>query len=432
MQVLLQNCHLATDWLPALAAHVQAFASAGDLHQDFRLWLTSAPTPQFPVSVLRACIKATVEQSAGLREGVVASLSELPEDLRATCESSSSAQWRALVHAVVLFHGVAQERRGYMPTGWIVPYDFAHADLVCSLRTARNLLRAGASEAEQGVTLPWAAITHILGQIHYGGRVTDENDRRLLDALIKRHVSCEALGESREHAASVQSMLEHAQGLPDHGGPELLSLHRSAARQRDLQHGQALIRDALRLQPHAVPDAAGSAVLPRHSSGSATALQRADEILSSLPAALDLGKASQVRCTTCSSNFCRAALLLRISAPQLRPRRLMKSDLQAHNPFAPLSSGDTDPLGSILRQEVELYSALLRTVVSTLESLQRAVRGLETLSQDLEQALRSILDNEVWPPAKPHRKCSLLFRRFLRVRATTTPQYSGEHWVAQI
>ena len=308
-QVLLQNCHLATDWLATLAAHIHAFGSdADDVHQDFRLWLTSAPTPQFPVSVLRACVKVSVEPCDGLRESVVSSLTELPEDLQASCDGSST-HWRSLVHAIVLFHGVAQERRSYGPLGWIVPYDFAHTDLVCSLRTAHNLLhrRSGDQVDDASAPVPWAAITHILGQIHYGGRVTDGSDRRLLDALIRRHVGAGTLQlGSAEHASasapeSLQSMLEHARGLPDDAPPELLSLHSSAASRRDLQHGQALVRAALRLQPHALPEVAGSGALPRHDSGAAV-LQRVEDILSSLPAALELGKASQVRitCRDCS------------------------------------------------------------------------------------------------------------------------------------
>lgn len=44
--VLLQNCHLLTSWMPRLEEILQ---NLHEVHNDFRLWLTSMPSPQFPV-----------------------------------------------------------------------------------------------------------------------------------------------------------------------------------------------------------------------------------------------------------------------------------------------------------------------------------------------------------------------------------------------
>lgn len=43
------------------------------VHRDFRLWLTSTPSPSFPVAILQASSKMTVEPPRGVKVGVAAS-----------------------------------------------------------------------------------------------------------------------------------------------------------------------------------------------------------------------------------------------------------------------------------------------------------------------------------------------------------------------
>lgn len=58
--MFLANCHLSLSWMPKLDKIVEMLQS-GKVHPEFRLWLSSSPHPDFPISILQAGIKMTTE-----------------------------------------------------------------------------------------------------------------------------------------------------------------------------------------------------------------------------------------------------------------------------------------------------------------------------------------------------------------------------------
>eukprot|EP00928_Gymnodinium_smaydae_P010063 TRINITY_DN1377_c0_g1_i3.p1 TRINITY_DN1377_c0_g1~~TRINITY_DN1377_c0_g1_i3.p1 ORF type:complete len:615 (-),score=91.34 TRINITY_DN1377_c0_g1_i3:134-1978(-) len=348
--VLLQNCHLSTSWMPKLERILEEM-DPKKIHREFRLWLTSYPSNKFPVAILQNGVKMTNEAPKGLRANMTGSYLTDPictEEFFNGCTCDND--FKRFCFSLCFFHAVIQERRLFGPLGWNIAYEFTENDLRISVRQLAMFLDEYPDET------PIKALNYLTGECNYGGRVTENMDRRLLMTLLISYYNNDMLtddasfyvGEDFTYVPPPKGLtyeehLEHIKGFPLISPPGVFGFHENANLTKEMGETYKMMSD----------------LLLTVGAGGSGGGQTPDEVVGTI--ALDV--------------------LERL------PKHWNIDKVQQKYPIKYEESMNT-----VLAQELTRFNALIKTIRGSLEDIKKAVKGLLLMSAALEECFFQMFD----------------------------------------
>ncbi|CAH0560320.1 unnamed protein product [Brassicogethes aeneus] len=349
--VFFQNCHLAPSWMPRLERIIENI-TIDTAHRDFRIWLTSTPSPYFPVAILQNGSKMTIEPPAGIKANMLRAYLNQVSDLTDFIQSEHEKAYpfKMLAFSLCLFHGILLERRKFGPLGFNIPYEFTDGDLkICISQLHMFLL--------EYTDIPFKVLTYTAGHINYGGRVTDDWDRRCLMTVLADYYNNDVVDakyvfdqEKVYHQMPVDTTfldyIDYIKTFPINDDPELFGLHANA----DITFAQTQTYKCLATLLLLQPQQTGAAAMSQ------------DEVIT------DVSK----------------------SILENLPKEF---DLDAISKRYPVLYEES--LNTVIIQEGIRYNKLLKVIFTSLNDLLKALKGLVVLSEALEKMSGSLFSNIV-------------------------------------
>ncbi|PRP89393.1 inner arm dynein, group 5 [Planoprotostelium fungivorum] len=183
--VILQDAHRSSEWLSSLNQLLSPSATTEQgVHNDFKLWITTETTEDFPAQILRRSVRYNTECPNSVRAGLVALFKDPIDSALAGCRKPS--QLRRILFSLNLFQSLLWTRSSMGRLGFsdVLPTD--NADHFLVMERVKNLLNASEERSEE---IPWKTMHTIFSEVYYGGHLTDPHDRQILSAMLMDHLN---------------------------------------------------------------------------------------------------------------------------------------------------------------------------------------------------------------------------------------------------
>merc|ERR1719502_930823 len=374
--VLLQNCHLLVSWLKRLEKTLEQMKQP---HKDFRLWLTTEPSDKFPLGILQRSLKVVTEPPDGLKLNMRSTYSKIDQSILESCPHRA---FRPCVFVLAFLHAVVLERRKYGKIGWNVRYDFNESDFMIS-RKLLSLYLAKAFE-DQDEFLPWGSLKYLIGDAMYGGRVSDNMDRRVLVTYLEEYMGdflfddCQKFYFSRSGFdydlpthGDIDVFKDMVESLPLVSSPAVFGLHPNAEIGYYTNATKRMWGDVISLQPR--------------TGGAGAGMSREDYIAA-------LAKDIQAKIPLNSLDI--GTYDLMIVRKVLIDNNKIKSGLD-----------DITPCQVVLLQELERWNGLVKRMAGSLIDLQKALIGEIGMSDQLDDLGNSLFNGFIpalWRKLSPN------------------------------
>lgn len=365
--IFLANCHLSISLLPELESIIDHLFKH-EVNPDFRLILSANPHPNFSISLLQRSTKITQEPPKGIKANMLRIYGGKTEFTMV----DQQRNFRKAVFGLAWFHTILIERKKFRSLGWNVAYSFNDSDYsVCEDLIAMYMGRHKDGKTEERYNkktpIPWPAIQYLIAEAYYGGRVTDERDRRLM-MVYAREIFNENL---------IQPESWKPVGTEDLG-------YGYPVEEQNIRHpdpSQLLTPDYFykeiiaKLPDIDPPLAYGQYINAEITSQILDSQELLDSVLSLTP---QKGGAGDGDGSTAGDSKLIADLKERV--PEIIDIWALKHKLK----------GDDNPLNVVLVQEIGRYNDLLRLLNIQLDQLEKGIKGLVVISPHLEAILNAL------------------------------------------
>lgn len=209
--------------------------------------------------------------------------------------------------------------------------------------------------------MPFKALRYLTGLCNYGGRVTDDRDRRTLATILDDFYNEDVIGESTYfivnerfkkyniiHGETAKDYFDYCKHLPDEESPMLMGLHENAIIQQAMSEASAIFQSTLKLTS---------------SSGA------------------DRGADNE-------SNLLVKKMTEDIMTSVREPFKI--KEVERKYPFTYEES-----MNSVLLQELARYNTLIECIRASLESMLKTLEGKLVSSADTDELLMSIKNNTI-------------------------------------